>query len=1112
MKTAIEALQSLQWILSAGTNIVEAIQLNNELERLRDTLPKARVLICRSEWGMFKDKELAKLVSRLKDTTYDAEDLLRELDDQVLRKRIEDADRSRAGQLLSSSLNLAKTLVRRSKTRIRETQDRLEKVVAEIEGMLNLMGLMSVEPSQIMPETSSVISAPEVVGRDGERDALAEMLGVMIGREVPRDQVIKLLGVPLTGNRGGTGRIAGSNGKRAAASNGVASTSRAKQPKGNGGRAGLAETKCTNNVSVISIVGIGGVGKTTLAQFIYNDPRVKHHFGVMIWVCVSDFFDKRRITKEIIESIPGEEYNSSSSLNALQIELMKRLKTCPKFLLVLDDIWPNANADWEAFYAPLKYGPKGSMILVTTRSPVVATRVTTSNCKPVQLEGLPTDILWDFFKKCAFGTNDPESYSQLQDIARSISTRLCGSPLAAKTLGRLLNMSLTERHWRAIQKSELWELRHEENEILPALQLSYLYLPEEVKRCFVFCSMFPKDYSFEREEIVDIWVAQGFVAPGGSIRPEDVGITYLDELRNRFLFQTDPMFPNKTRYVMHDLIHDMAVSFSMDECLVMQDLRNQNKSRMQNTVRHMSIEVDGESLSRMGDIQHLNKLHSLRFGIRFDVEITWFNQLSNILFLSLKGCKLVKLPDSICELNSLRYLDISHSNVQELPEKLWCLYSLQVFDASRSRLKKIHQDVTKLINLRQLVLPAEASRALSRVSGLGNLSCLRRLSNFIVAKKNGRGIGELKFMNQLSGKLSIRYLYTVRSEEEALEARLVEKQYLKELVLHFRDFGPILPCSTENGVLEGLRPHSRIECLKVHGFCGDRFPSWFKPEDLPTLITLELSECWHISSRIPFFADGTQVGLRGDDGTQHAAGSISRSNGIAPFAFSRLTDLRVYRCVWLTNLEQFLTPEKLPSIKSIVLDTCSSLTSIPFHSFVGFVCLRDLKIYYCEELECPQEMVLPPSLQRLCIGYCGELERSFPACLENLTSLTLLQLDGCHNIKCISLNSIGSNMLKCLVIHDCRELSSIGGLQSLVSIQHVDLHYCPKLTEVQLPFEKKELRTKEGKELLNFLSPCKGNQTPRGCSQSAHCDSGKLRVLQMTGWISSCKWQSRPGL
>jgi hypothetical protein len=1058
------AMEALQWILSAGTNFFEAIQLNNELQRLRDTLPKARVLISRSEWGMFKDKEVAKLVSRLKDTTYDAEDLLRELDDQVLRKRIEDADRSRAGQLLSSSLNLAKILIHGSKTRIKDTQDKLDKVVAEIKDVLDVKGLMSVEPSQIMPETTSVISAPEVVGRDGERDDLIEKLGVMIGREVQRDQVIKLLGVPLTGKRG---RItAGSNGKRAAASNDVASTSRAKQQKGNGGRAGLAETNCTNNVSVIPIVGIGGVGKTTLAQFIYNDPRVEHHFGVKIWVCVSDFFDKRRIIKEIIESIRGKEFNPPRSLDLLQKELKERLKMCPKFLLVLDDIWPNANADWEAFYAPLKYGPEGSMILVTTRSPVVATRVTTSNCEPVQLGGLPTDIFWDFFRKCAFGTNDPESYPHLQDICQSISTRLCGSPLAAKTLGRLLNMSLTERHWRTIQKSELWELRHEENEILPALQLSYLYLPEEVKRCFVFCSMFPKDYSFERDEIVDIWVAEGFVAPGGSMYPEDVGITYLDELRNRFLFQTDPKFPNKTRYVMHDLIHDMALSFSMDECLVMKDLRNQNKSRMQNTVRHMSIEVDGESLTRMGDIQHLDKLHSLRFGIRFGVEITWFSQLSNILFLSLKGCKLVKLPDSICELTSLRYLDISHSSVEELPSKFWCLYSLQVLDASRSSLIRVHQDVTKLINLRQLTLPGEASQSLSRISGLGNLCRLRNLQDFTVARKNGRRIGELKFMNQLNGRLSIRALSSVTSEEEAAEARLVEKQYLKELVLHFQQSY----LHSQNGVLEGLRPHSRIECLIVQGFCGDRLPSWFKPEDLPTLITLELSQCWQIESLpIPCFADGTQVGLRGDIGTQLAASSISSSNGIASFAFTRLTYLHFKCCCKLTNLEQFLTPEKLPCIKSIVLEECLNLASIPVHSFVGFVCLRDLKICYCDKLECPQEMLLPPSLQRLCIVDCNELERSFPACLTNLTSLTLLQLAHCDSVTCIPLSSISSNMLKCLVISNCPELSSIGGSHGLASIQYVQLSGCPKLTEVQLPFDKKELRTNEGKELLKFL-------------------------------------------
>ncbi|KAF8685914.1 hypothetical protein HU200_043834 [Digitaria exilis] len=695
------------------------------------------------------------------------------------------------------------------------------------------------------------------------------------------------------------------------------------------------------------------------------------------------------------------------------------------------------------------------MILVTGRCPVVPNPVT-----DVELQGLPSDIFWDFFRKCAFGTNDPESYPHLQDIGQSISTKLCGSPLAAKTLGRMLSTNLTEQHWRAVQKSELWELPHEDNEILPALQLSYLYLPEKVKRCFVFCLMFPKDYSFERDEIVDIWVAEGFVAPRGSMRPEDVGMIYLDELRSRFLLQTDPKFPNKTRYVMHDLIHDMAVSFSMDECLVMQDLRNLNKSRMHDTFRHMSIEVEGEALIRVGDMQHLNKLHSLRFGIKFDVEITWFSQLSNIQYLSLKGCKLPKLPESICELSSLRHLDISHSSVQELPSKFWCLYSLQVLDASRSSLRTIHHDVTKLINLCRLILPAEASHNLSRVPWLGNLSCLRNLSSFTVAKQNGRGIGELKFMNQLSGRLYIRSLSSVGSKEEAVGARLADKQYLKELVLHWPRFRSRF-VDRDNGVFEVLHP-PRIVCLEVIGFGGHRLPGWFNPEDLPSLRSLEISGCGYIQSlSIPCFAYGTRINLNDDYGMQQASRSV---------AFTRLTALRVYKCQNLTNLEQFLTPEKLPHIEAINLEDCENLASVPVHNFAGFVCLRDLKICSCNKLKCPRQMVLPPSLRRLCLVDCNELDRSFPACLENLTSLTLLQLGSCNNIQCIPLNWIHSNTtLKCVVVSNCQELSSIGRL-ALASIQHVKLSDCPKLTVIPQPFMKAGLQTKEEKELLKFLS------------------------------------------
>uniref|UniRef100_A0A0E0PW76 NB-ARC domain-containing protein n=1 Tax=Oryza rufipogon TaxID=4529 RepID=A0A0E0PW76_ORYRU len=837
-------MDAVETIISTGINIHEATQLSNELSRLQATLPKARFLINRGEWGRFKNKDMALLLSQLKDTTYDAEDLLRESDDQALRQKMEDADRNWFGKRYSSILNLAKILIRGSKTKIKEAREKLDKAVADLEGVLNSVGV-SIEAVQHMPETSSVICVSQVFGRDKERDLVIEKLGVcsMIGCDSQRDHVIELLGVPLI-TRSGVAR-ARAKGKRAAAPviGNTSASSRAKQLKRDTrARPRLAEAKCIDNVPVLPIFGIGGVGKTTLAQFIYNDPRVQAHFGNRrVWVCVSDLFDKKRVTKEIIESFNREEYKPLCGLDALQVELMEQLER-QKFLLVLDDIWQEAIDEWESFYAPFKNGPKGSMILVTTRFTTVADRVATNNCKPIQLEGLDRDIFWEFFSKCAFGEECPESYPQLQDIGQSIASRLCGSPLAAKTTGRLLNMKLTVQHWETVQNR-------------------------------------------------------------GITRLQDMGIRYLDDLRSRFLFQTDPMYPDQTRYVMHDLIHDMAQSVYVDECLLMQDLRSRNERRMLHVVRHMSVKVADESLKNgMRGIQDLNKLNSLRFGIKLNVEITWFNQLSNILYLSLKGCKLVKLPESIGELNSLRYLDISRSGVQELPKKFCSLYSLQVVDASHSSLKVISLDVIKLINLRRLALP---------------------------------------------------------NDKEAAEASLVEKQYLQELVLLWRGHGKEIGKSSENGVVEALHPPPRIECLKVQGFGGDSFsPSWFRPECLLNLRSLELSKCdglknlsiaslpslerLMLEANLRMEAVTILGGSTGGEKTKHA--SSSSSNYTA--CLRGLTTIRLVNCYELQNLDGCLSPEYLPSIECIEINKSSHLgLSIHVDSFVGFEHLQESNTY-----------------------------------------------------------------------------------------------------------------------------------------------------------------------
>jgi len=84
--------------------------------------------------------------------------------------------------------------------------------------------------------------------------------------------------------------------------------------------------------------------------------------------------------------------------------------------------------------------------------------------------------------------------------------------------------------------SDVWNLPNDN--ILPALFLSYQDLPSHLKRCFAYCSIFPKDYIIDRKQLVLLWMAEGFLEHSqGENATEELGDDYFDELLSRSLIQ-----------------------------------------------------------------------------------------------------------------------------------------------------------------------------------------------------------------------------------------------------------------------------------------------------------------------------------------------------------------------------------------------------------------------------------------------------------------------------------------------------------------------------------------------------------------------------------------------
>ncbi|KAG8090427.1 hypothetical protein GUJ93_ZPchr0011g27578 [Zizania palustris] len=246
----------------------------------------------------------------------------------------------------------------------------------------------------------------------------------------------------------------------------------------------------------LGIVGTGGIGKTTLAQKIYSDHRVKEVFNKKAWICVSQKYSEVDLLKEVLRNFgvhqeQGETFAELSSKLGATVEK-------ESFFLVLDDVW-HPEVWTNLLRTPLHAAATG-IVIVTTRHDNVAMAIRVEHMHRVEL--MSTQVGWELLWR-SMEINEEREVKNLRDIGIEIVCKCGGLPLAVKLIARVLaTKDKTENEWRKFIENSAWSMSKLPTELRGALYLSYDDLPRYLKPCFLYCALYPEDSIISRDDLV----------------------------------------------------------------------------------------------------------------------------------------------------------------------------------------------------------------------------------------------------------------------------------------------------------------------------------------------------------------------------------------------------------------------------------------------------------------------------------------------------------------------------------------------------------------------------------------------------------------------------------
>ncbi|KAK9217879.1 hypothetical protein WN943_006509 [Citrus x changshan-huyou] len=722
---------------------------------------------------------------------------------------------------------------------------------------------------------------------------------------------------------------------------------------------------------------------------------------------------KRARTTSLIDEgeVCGRVDEKNELLSKLFENTFEEIRVANAIIEGLDDVWDGDYNKWEPFFLSLKNGLHGSKILF------------------------------------AFFGRSFEDRENLEPIGRKIARKCEGLPLAAKVIGSLLRSKSTVKEWQIILDSEMWKGEGIGDWTPMSLSYNDLSSHSMVKRCFSYCFIFPKDYNMYKEELISLWMAQGYLNAKEDEEMEMIGELYFNILATRSFFQEFKKDDDEDEIIsckMHHTVHDFARRVSREECSwaeingYLSVEINGNKesviSSVDDKVRHLGLNFEGGASFPMS-VLGLNRLRTLLIydespsnpSLNSSILPELFSKLACLRTLVIRQSFSLfrpspnfirEIPGNVGKLIHLKYLKLSGLRIRRLPETLCELYNLQKLDIRWCRnLRKLPGGIGKLMNMRSLLNLGTVSLKYMPV-GISKLTNLRTLEKFVVAG----GVGDssrcsLKSLKnlQLLRECGIEGLSNVSHIDEAERLVLCNKNLLRFRLV----FGEVVGGEGEERrrknekdeqLLEALQPPLNVRELDILLYGGNIFPQWLT--SLTNLRNLHLRGCLNCEHLPPLgklplekleLCSLKSVKRVGNEflGIEESSedGPSSSSSSSLVIAFPKLKSLEITDMNALEEWDYRITRKEnisiMPCLSVLRVYLCPKLKVLPDY-LLQTTTLQKFRILQCpsvEELPILEDHIFLPRLSSLRIEYCPKL-KLLPDYLRQTTTLKELRMEG----------------------------------------------------------------------------------------------------------------------